>query len=82
MIFRAAHQKFETTFVNQNRKLVHNCGFRFLARGVEHVELFDFFSEIEVLGPRFEKLRPLFGLFRGSPLKSETAFVDQLSILF
>ena len=54
----------------------------FFGRGAEHVELFDLSSEIEGLGPRFEKSRCLFGLFRGAPLKSETTFVNQLSILF
>jgi len=82
MIFRAAPKNSETIFVKQNRKLVHKCSFRFLGLGAEHVELFDLSSEIEVLGPRFEKPRFLFGLFRGAPQKSETSLVNQLSILF
>ena len=76
MIFRAAPVKSETTFLKQNRKLVHKCGFKFYWRGAEHVELFNLFSEIEVLGPRFEKLRFLCGLFRGAPPKSETTVVN------
>jgi len=69
MIFRAAPVKSETTFVKQNRKLVQTIIFRFHWRGAEHVELFDLFSEIEVLGVRFEKLRFLFCWFRCAPPK-------------
>jgi len=82
MIFRAALVKSETTFVKQNRKLVYKCGLRFYWRGAEHVKRFDLSSVIEVLGPRFEKLRFIFGLFRGAPPKSKTTFVNQLSISF
>jgi len=82
MIFRAVPVKFKTTLVKQNKKLVHKCGFRFYWRGAEHVKLLDLSSEIEVLGPRIEKSRFPFGLFRGVHLQSETAFVNQLSILF
>ena len=82
MIFRGAPQQSETTLVKQNRKLVHKSGFRFWEAPSRHVELFEFSSEIEVLGPRFEKSRFLFGLFRGAPPKSETTFRNQRVILF
>ena len=38
--------------------------------------------EIEVLGPRFRETDFCFGLFRCASAKSETTFVNQLSILF
>ena len=82
MIFRAARVKSETTFVKQNRKLVHTCGFGFHWRGAKHVALFDLSSECEVLGPRLEKSRGFFEVFRGAPPKSDISFVSQLSILF
>jgi len=62
--------------------LVHICGFRFLGTLAQHVERFDLSSEIEVLGPGFERSRLLFGLFRGTPPKSETTFVNKILILF
>ena len=72
----------ETTFVNQNSNLLHKCGFRLLGRLVQHFQLFDFFSEIEVFGPRFETSSFLSGLFRGASQKIETTFAFQLLILF
>ena len=75
MVFRGAPQKFETTFVKQNRKLAPKSGFRFLGRASEQGPLFDLSSKIEVWGF-------LFGLLRGAPPKSETTFVHHLLILF
>jgi hypothetical protein len=37
--------KSETTFVKQNRKLVHKCGFRFSGRASEQAEQKNRFSE-------------------------------------
>ena len=82
MIFRAAPVKSEAKFVQQNRKLVHKCGFRFYWHGAEHDEIFDQKRAIEVVGARFEVSRSLFCMFRGAPQKSESTFVNQLSILF
>ena len=56
--------------------------FQISGRLARHVELFGLSSEIEVLGPRFEKSRFIFGLFRGTLPKSETSFENQLLILF
>ena len=49
--------KSETSFVKQNRKLVEQCGFRFLYHSAEHVQLFDQKREMEVVGARFEVSR-------------------------
>ena len=46
--------------------MLRRCSFRFLGLPSEHFELFDLFSEIQVLGTRFLKLMILFGLFRGA----------------
>ena len=82
MILRQGIQKFETTFVKQNRSLVHKCDFRFLGTLPGHIELSDLSSKIEVWRPRFKKSGVVFGLFPGAPLKSETISVHQLLILF
>ena len=62
--------------------LVYPSGFWFSGHALEQAENFAQIRDIEVLGPRFEKSRFLFGLFRRAPTHSETTFVNQLSILF
>ena len=64
------------------QKMVRKRGLRFWGAPAEHIELFDLFSEIQALGARFEKLRILFGLFKGAPKISETALKIQLLIVF
>ena len=76
MIFRGASKKSETTFVKQNRKLVHKCGFRIFGRPSEQDEIFDQQREIEVLGTRFEFSRLLLGMFRGAARKSGITFMN------
>ena len=82
MVFRGGSRKSEATFVKQNLKLVRECGVIFSGPPAELDEFVDLFSEIQVLGPQFEKSRFLFGLFRGPLQKSETTCVNQLLILF
>ena len=50
--------KSETTFVEQDEKLVLKCGFRFHWRASKNDEIFDQEREIEVLGAKFEELKP------------------------
>ena len=74
-IFRGAPQRSETMFVKPDGNSILKCGFRFSRRASEQGQLFDFPSKIEVLGPRFEKSRFVFGLIRGAALRFETTFV-------
>ena len=56
-------------------------GFRFSCHPARDVELFDLFSKIQVWGPRFKRLRFLFGLFQNSHQQFEDTCANQLSIM-
>ena len=82
VMFRGLQVKFETTFVKQNQKLVHKCGFRFSGRSLERAEQkprnlesgpqnLDFRGQVEKLT-----------LFRGASEKSKIRFVSLLPIMF
>jgi len=82
MIFRRASGKSESTFLEQNRKLVQNVVSDFLCARWNKPNVPLKIKTIQGFGPRFRETDFLFGWFRRAHRRSEITFVNRLSILF
>ena len=82
MMFRPAPGRLETTFAKHSEELVHQRGFIFWGRASEHAEQKSRFLKSGPHNLHFSEQFEKVDMSRQGTRKSETTFVNQLSILF